>query len=112
MVGIGGHAADAEEDQALQAADVLLGVPEICHIVVVVVAAGVPADGAVRHQPGLFGMDPVQKRLDGVVFEVDIGDAGEEGLLNERIRFGGQQVGISVRSPGQADQGPGQFILQ
>ena len=46
--GSGGHIPDAGENLDLQAADILPGVPEVCKIIVVIVAAGIPATGAVR----------------------------------------------------------------
>ena len=100
MVNIGGHTPDAEEDQAFQAADILLGVPEVRKIIIVVVAAGIHAAAAVRHQPGLLGMDPVQQGLNGPVLKADIGDAGEQSLLNECVRLRSQQIGAALRSPG------------
>lgn len=62
--GSGGHIPDAGENLDLQAADILPGVPEVCKIIVVIVAAGIPAAGAVRHQPGLLRVDLVQQGLD------------------------------------------------
>ena len=57
-------------------------------------------------------MDPVQQGLNGLVLKADIGDAGEQSLLNERVRLRSQQIGAALRSPGQADQRPGQGVLQ
>ena len=50
MIGIGCHAAAAEQQQGLQAADVLLCAPELRQIVVARPAAGRGAGGTVRHK--------------------------------------------------------------
>ena len=74
-------------------------------------AAGIPAAGAVRHQPGLLRVDLVQQGLDFRVIRAAVG-AGGEGPLNECVCLRGQQIGSALRSPGQADQRPGQGVLQ
>ena len=57
VIGIGCHAAAAEQQQGLQAADVLLCAPELRQIIVARAAAGRGADGTVRHKALLLGPD-------------------------------------------------------
>ena len=112
VIGIGRHAPDAEEDQGLEGPNVLLGVPQGFHIIVIIVAAGRGAQGAVRNDPVFLRPDLPDQGLDGVIFKVYIGDAGKQGLLHQDMGVLGQQVHIIFRRPGQAHQSAGQFVLQ
>ena len=63
VVGIGGHAADAKEDQRLEAANVLVGVPELTKIIVAGAPAGLAAAGAALRQGIPFAVHPIHQRF-------------------------------------------------
>jgi len=96
VVRIGSHPADSEEDQRLQRAHLLLGGPQVGHI----------------HLGGALGDGPDGGDLetDVVRIEIDIGERGEQGFHDDGIGLRGDVP--AVQGPGQADEGPGQFVLQ
>ena len=59
VVGVGSHTADAEENEGLEAADILLGVPELIHVIVITSTTAGSAGRAARSQLCLFGLYPI-----------------------------------------------------
>ena len=109
--GIGGHTPNAEQDQGFEGADVLVGVPELFHVVVVISTAGLSAAYAVGHQSLLFRVDLIDQRGDGLRVKADVGDGGEQTFDHEVMGgLGGR--GIAVHRPGQPDQCAGQRVLK
>ena len=99
MIGIRCHAAHAEKQQALQAADILLCVPQLAHVVQIEFAQGdsLSANAALKGGNGL-----------GV--EADVAHAGEHAFEHKPIGLG---IPLSaVLCSGQGDQCPGQLVLQ
>ena len=68
VVGVGGHAAKAEEDQRFQRADVLVGLPEGLQVVVIP-KRWLPAFDDLLRIGG--------QRADAVGVKADVGDGGE-----------------------------------
>ena len=77
MVSVGGHAADAEQHERLARADVLVGTPDVGHVVVGFCDA-VAGSG---HGCGL-GVDPLGERADVGLVEVDVGHAREQAVFD------------------------------
>ena len=99
MIGIRRHAAHAEKQQALQAADILLSIPQLAHIVQIEFAQGdsLSANAALEGGNGL-----------GV--EADVAHAGEHAFEHKPVGLG---IPLSaVLGSGQGDQRPGQLVLQ
>ena len=111
MVGIGGHAADAKEDQRLEAANVLVGVPELMKIVVAGAPAGLAAAGAALRQGIPFTVHPIHQFIERRLVKVDIGDGGKE-PFDHQPPGGGRGLCAAVCGAGKADQGAGQPILK
>ena len=105
VVRVGGDAADAEEDEALQGADVLVLVPHGGHVVVLDdLDAGCIGNrlGFLVHEPG--------ELVNGLLVEVDVGDAGEQAIDDELLGVVGDAAG-RTRGACQADHRPGQLVL-
>ena len=111
VIGIGCHAAAAEQQQGLQAADVLLCAPELRQIIVARPAAGRGADGTVRHKALLLGPDAPGQGVQAVRIEVHVRQRGEQALDHQLpgLRTG---VGTGVRRARQTDQCAGQAVLR
>lgn len=111
VIGIGCHAAAAEQQQGLQAADVLLCAPELRQIIVARAAAGRGADGTVRHKALLLGPDAPGQGVQAVRIEIDVRQRGEQALDHQLpgLRTG---VGTGVRRARQTDQCAGQVVLR
>ena len=100
MAGVGGSAAQAEEDEGLEGADILLGVPDLKHVVVDVNGAGA---GSVH---------AVDQGLNGVGVKVDVGDGGEETLDEELVELVGAGNLPVLNGAGQRHERAGELILQ
>jgi len=94
--GVGRHAAQAEEDERLEAADVLVAAPELCHVVV----------GGVGREL----VDAVRDLLDGGAVEVDVRDRGEKAVDHD-VR-GLLRGALAARVDGETDQRAGEPVLQ
>ena len=99
MVGIRRHAAHAEKQQALQAADILLRVPQLAHVVRVEFAQG---DG--------LSANAALEGGDGLGVEADVAHAGEHALEHKPVGLGIPPS--AALCSGQGDQRPGQLVLQ
>lgn len=110
VVRIGRHAAAAEQQQGLQAADVLLCAPELRQIIVARPAAGRGADGTVRHKALLLGPDAPGQGVQTVRIEIDVRQRGEQAFDHQ---LPGLRTGIraGVRRARQTDQCSGQPVL-
>ena len=99
MIGVRRHAAHAEEQQALQAADILLRAPQQAHVV--------RAEFAKRNS---LRANATLKSGNGLRIEADVAHAGEHALQHKPVGFG---IPLSAAlGSGQGDQCPGQIILQ
>lgn len=99
MEGVCRHAAHAEEQQALQTADVFLGIPYAGHVVSVELAHG---DG--------LGADAAGKSSNGAIVEAHVAHAGEHALQHEGVGLG-VRARLLLRA-GQCNQRPRQLVLQ
>ena len=97
MVRIRCHATQSEQQQRFQRANVLLRLPELVHVVILVLAARRCTGGTLRHKSALFPMHPVDLRLDGIVIEVDIGQRHEQAFDHQFIRLRCCQSRIAVQ---------------
>ena len=111
VVGVGRHPTHAEEDQRLEAADVLLRAPELRHVIVAGSPARGGAQGAVRHEPRFFRVHPVDQRADGVGIEAHVGDGREQPLDHQPPSAVVHGRGV-VRRPCQTDQRARQLVLK
>ena len=111
MVRIRCHATQSEQQQRFQRANVLLRLPELVHVVILVLAARRCAGSTLRHKSALFPMHPVDLRLDGIVIEVDIGQRHEQAFDHQFIRLRCCQSRIAVQRSCQTDQRSGQLVL-
>ena len=110
MVGVGCHTSDAEENEGLQGADVLIGLPESVHIIVFGDAGSAGDEGGIEEAFGLI--DPVDEVFDVVVVEADVGDGGEEGFQHHLVDLLGDEAFPALSGFGQADESPGQLVLE
>ena len=78
MVRIGSHAAHTEKDQRLEAANILPGIPQQRHVVIIVATAARCAAGAIGNQPFFFGVYPVNHFPYRFFVKVHIGDSGKQ----------------------------------
>ena len=109
VIGVRCHAAHAEENERLEAADVLLRGPELSHVVVVVVPAGILAAAAVRDQTACFFVDAAGEGFDVFGAEIDVGERGKQGADHQ---MPGVLRGLGVRCRArQTDQRACQQIL-
>ena len=124
VVGIGSHAAQAEQEQALQGPDILVSLPDAPHVVV-----RLPFPAAGCSQAFLLPVDGVHQVLHRGGVEVDVRNGREQSLQDQPARradsvfpAGGaslfcagavhQVPGAAVRGPAQGDQGARQLVLQ
>ena len=77
MMRIGRHAAHPEQNQGFQAADILLRIPEPCHIVIGSATARSSAVRTVRHKPCLFRMYAVNQLAQCLFVEAYICNGGK-----------------------------------
>ena len=110
VIGVGRHTPQAEKDQGFERTDVLVGLPELAHVVFVGSAAGRCTGAAIGGQRRLFPADDFNLPADGFLVEINIGQGGEQSLNHRPVGGGGG--GVGVRCPGQANQSPGELILQ
>ena len=109
VVGVRCHAAHAEENERLEAADVLLRGPELSHVVVVVVPAGILAAAAVRDQTACFFVDAAGEGFDVFGAEIDVGERGKQGADHQ---MPGVLRGLGVRCGSrQPNERAGEHIL-
>ena len=111
VVRIGRHPAQAEEQERFQGFHVGVRLlPELLHVVVVVVRTRAGTAAAPREQLCLFRMDRVDLALHGLRVKAYIGDRGEQPFQHGAMR--GFRGCVAVRGPRQADQRAGQLVLQ
>ena len=111
VVRVGGHAADAEENEGLEASDVLLRRPELLHVVVAVVPAGILTAAAIRDKAGGFCVNIIREALDVLGAEIDVRERGEKRACHEMPGVF-RDLLVSVRRPGKADERAGERVLQ
>ena len=99
VVGVGRHAAQAEQQRGAQGDDVLIAVEEIFGAVGVRAAGG---DGRVQ--------DAVAHRGQIRGIEIDVGDAHEQRVHEQRLDL--DVGGLAVHGAGEGDQGGGDVVLQ
>ena len=111
VVRVGGHAADAEENEGLEASDVLLRRPELLHVVVGIVAAGALTVAAIRDKAGGFCVNIIREALDVLGAEIDVRERCKKGACHEMPGVL-RDLLVSVRRPGKADERAGERVLQ
>ena len=100
MVIVRCHAAQAEQDERFQTADVLVRlVPEVCHVVVE------PDAGAGR-------MDALGQLVHGLRVEVHVGDGGEQPFHQQKCLFRGGGPPLADELAGVGDECAGQAVLR
>ena len=110
VVGVGRHAPQAEEQEALEGADVLVGVPDEAHVVGGVV-------GGVQVVAGAHVVDALtdggDEGVHGVVVEAHVGDAAEQPLDHGQrgVGAGGGHTGV-VDAAGVGDEVAGELVLE
>ena len=77
MMRIGRHAAHPEQNQGFQAADILLRIPEPCHIVIGSATARSSTVRTVGHKPCLFRMYAVNQLAQCLFVEAYICNGGK-----------------------------------
>ena len=101
MVGVRSGATDAEQHERLERADVLVGAPHLCHVVVGLdITSGGSGDG------GGFRMHFHNQRTNRELVEVHVSHAGEQAVHHELVRALANLTGSLARAR-QADQRPG-----
>ena len=110
VVCVGGHAPDAEEDEGLQGANILVCLPEGVHVIVLGDAGRAGDKGGIEEALGLT--DPVNEGFDVVVIKADVGDGGKQGLQHHLVDLLGQKAFPTLGGLGQTDESAGQFILE
>ena len=111
MICVGGNAADAEENERFQAADVLLCLPEICHIVLVISAAGRTAAAAFRNKACLFLPHPLDAAANGILVKADVGHGGKQ-CFDHQFSGGFVRQRVAIGGTCQTDERTGQLVLQ
>ena len=112
VIGIGRHAAHAEEDQGFEGTDILIRVPEQIHIVVVVPAAGMIAGRTFGNQALLLRLDSANQFGDSFIVEIHVGNGSEQAFKNKFVGFGGNLMLVTLNRVGKADQRAGEPVLQ
>lgn len=110
VVRVGGHAADAEENEGLEASDVLLRRPELLHVVVAVVPAGILTAAAIRDKAGGFRVNLVREARDVFGAEIDVCERCKKGACHEMPGVF-RHLLVSGRCPGKTDERAGECIL-
>lgn len=111
VICVGGNAADAEENERFQAADVLLCLPEICHIVLVISAAGRTATAAFRNKACLFLPHPLDAAANGILVKADVGHGGKQ-CFDHQFSGGFVRQRVAIGGTCQTDERTGQLVLQ
>ena len=112
MVGISGNSTDAEQDQRLEGADILVSVPQLAHIIVVVSAASGSALVAFGNQLLLFQLHPVHNGQDGVIIKIHIGQSGKQALHDHGSGGIADNMFVALGCSCQTDQRTSQLILK
>ena len=100
MVGVGGHALQAEEDQRLEGADIGIVMPEPVHIVV----------GGFGSQKRGFMMHSVDLPANGFFMKADVGQRGKQSFDHHALGRSGNRG--RFRGAGKPDQCADERILQ
>ena len=111
MISVGGHTTGAKQNQRFQAADILVGIPYLRHIIIVIPAAGRSAFAAEGDELFFFRMYFINQRFKGNVVKVHVGDSSKQSF-NEQLIGVFRRLGIAVRCTGKTDQSTGKLILQ
>ena len=112
MISIGGHSPDSKQDQRLQRTNVLVGIPQLIHIIIIVPAAVRLTGSTFWNQSGFLRFHFFNEGRDRFAVEAYIRNCGEETLYYQsvcRLVDGGL---ISFRGPCKADERTGEPILQ
>ena len=105
MVGVGGNAANAEQHERLERADILVGAPHLGHVVV-----GLDIESGGGGDSGGFGVHFGNQRTNRELIEVHVGHAGEQSVHHELVRARPYLAGTFARA-GQPNQRAGQLVL-
>ena len=112
MISIRRHAADTEQDQGTQGTDILRRVPEICHIIIIILAAGSLTGEAAGDQSLLLLLRPVNQLPDIRIVKIHIRQRCEKTFHNQRCRRIICFIFIALHSLRQTDQRACQLILK
>ena len=111
MISIGCHTSDPEQDQGLQAADILIGFPELRNIIIIVPAKGRRTGRAVGNEVLLFRMYLIDQSLDSGFIEVYVGNSRKQAFDQQFIGII-SRLSVAICRTGKADQSTCQLILK
>ena len=89
MISVGGHTTDAKQNQRFQAADILVGIPYLRHIIIVIPAAGRSAFAAEGDELFFFRMYFINQRFKGNVVKPNM-------TLTNKIAEKAHSLGIKI----------------
>ena len=112
MIGIGSYTADTEEDQGLQAADILISLPELVHIIFVVSAAGGGTAVAPGYQLLFLLLYSANQFEDGIIVKTNIGQRGEQAFHDHPSGGRAHNILVTLGRSGKANEGTSKLILQ